>query len=475
MNMQDLLTPALPILLVDDEKPWLNSLSLTLRAAGINNIATCADSREVLAMLAKQPYLAMVLDLVMPHLTGDSLLPEIVQNYPEMPVVILTGLDQVESAVQAMQLGAFDYHAKVAGESRLIEAIRRAIHFGELRRENRALKHHFLRSGLEHPECFSHIITNDPGMQALFRYMEAIAATQEPILITGETGSGKELFAQAMHKLSQRGGQFVAVNIAGLDEQVFSDTLFGHRKGAFTGASQARPGLISQAANGTLFLDEIGDIEQSIQLKLLRLIQEREYFPIGSDLAQKTSSRMIFATLQEMETLRDSKRFRSDLYYRLCAHHIHVPPLRQRPDDLPLLLEHFLAEAAARQGIKKPAYPQELLNLLKTYSYPGNIRELRNIILDAVSVCEARTLSLEAFRRYLQPDRLYPLEPGLPATGGGNPFSRLAALPTLKEAGQLLVEEAMQRSHGNQALAAELLGVTRQALNWRLKRTQEHD
>jgi len=461
--------PDMPLLLVDDEEAWLNSLRLTLRAGGITNIECRTDGRRLMDILAARPYAALVLDLIMPHCKGDELLPGIVREYPDMPVIVITGMDQVETAVRCMKLGAFDYQTKVAEENRLFESIRRAIDFGQLKRENSALKEHFLKDTLDHPEAFAAIITRNKAMRSIFQYMEAIAGTREPVLITGETGTGKELVARALHTLSGRPGDFVAVNIAGLDETVFSDTLFGHVKGAFTGAGQARDGLVAKAAGGTLFIDEIGDLAPAAQTKLLRLIQEREFLPLGADMARRTDARLIFATHKTIDEMRASPSFRQDLFFRLRAHHIHLPPLRERlADDLPSLTAHFLKEAAETQGKTLPSPPPELITLLGTYHFPGNIRELRSMIFDAVSRHGGGTMSLEPFKAFIGDTAA---SRRLPATGAdnGNPFTPLPALPTLKEAGNLLVAEALRRADNNQSIAARLLGISRQALSWRLK------
>ncbi|MEW6501592.1 MAG: sigma-54-dependent transcriptional regulator [Thermodesulfobacteriota bacterium] len=466
--------PFHPVLLVDDEEAWLHSFSLTLRSVGINNLICCADSRKVMALLAEQPVSVVVLDLTMPHLSGEELLPQVVAEYPGTPVIILTGLDLLDTAVRCMRLGAFDYCTKVAEEERLIAGVQRAIDFSRLRRENDQLKEHFLQDKLDHPEAFRAITTANKAMRSIFQYMEAIANTCEPVLISGETGVGKELIAQALHTLSGRQGPFVPVNIAGLDDTMFSDTLFGHRKGAFTGAEKSRSGLIEQASGGTLFLDEIGDLSQSSQIKLLRLLQEREYLPLGADVPKRTDCRMIFATHHRLDQLQQNGTFRKDLFYRLHAHHIRIPPLRDRLDDLPLLVDRLLAEAAERLGKKKPPFPKELVALLGTYRYPGNIRELKNMILDALSKHKARTLSMDSFKEYL--GQRAAREPGqamAAAPPADTPFAHLATLPTLKESGNLLVQEALKRAQGNQAIAADLLGITRQALNWRLKQTEK--
>jgi DNA-binding NtrC family response regulator len=380
----------------------------------------------------------------------------------------------VDTAVKCMKLGAFDYCTKVAEESRLVAGVQRALYLGKLQRENDSLKEHFLQDRLDHPEAFAHIVTHNRSMRAIFQYVEAIAATSEPVLITGETGVGKELVAQALHILSGRSGRLVPVNAAGLDDTIFADTLFGHRKGAFTGADTSRQGLIEQAAGGTIFLDEIGDLPQISQVKLLRLLQEREFFPVGADIPKHTDARMIFATHRDLAHLQQAGQFRKDLFYRLRAHHIHVPPLRERLDDLPLLFEHFLAEAGGKLGRRVPHYPKELLILLGVYDFPGNVRELRNLIFDALSKHKAGILSMETFQSYIHQNTPGHDAEVKPATDAeATPFAVLTKLPTLKEAGHLLVFEALQRANGNQAIAAGMLGITRQALNWRLRQADK--
>ena len=466
--MAKTLYPGLPVLLVDDENAWLNSFGLTLQVAGVNNLVTCNDARKVMDLLRSQAFGVLVLDLTMPHLSGEELLPLIVQDFPEIPVIIITGLDQVETAVSCMKQGAYDFFTKVTDEERLVTGVKRAIDLGLLRRENSSMKEHFLEDKLNSPDAFSHIITHNKSMRSIFQYIEAIAKTSEPVLITGETGSGKELFAKAIHGLSERSGNFVAVNIAGLDGTMLADTLFGHKKGAFSGAEKSRKGLIATATDGSLFLDEIGDLTAASQVKLLRLIQEREYYALGSDVAKSTNVRMIFATHRDLDSLQESGEFRKDLFFRLRTHHVHIPPLRERLDDLPLLLDHFLTEAAIRLNKVKPAYPNELPILLGTYNYPGNVRELQSMVFDALSKHQSRTLSMDVFKQYIE-SRLGISDESVEEVTGETIFSILGVLPTLKASGKILVNEALHRSQGNQAIAAQMLGITRQALNWRLK------
>ena len=368
--------PHLPVMLVDDEVQALDSFELALRSGNVNNFIRCQDSRDVISLLAEQESDVMLLDLRMPYMSGEELLPMVTTDFPHVPVIVITGADDVETAVRCMKAGAFDYIVKPVERSRLVASVKRAIELRELRRQNQLLKAHVLSDQLQNPEAFSEIITTSKIIRSIFQYIESIATSPQPVLITGDTGVGKELVARAVHTISRRQGDFIAVNVAGLDDNVFADTLFGHRKGAFTGADQTRTGLAEKASGGTLFLDEIGDLSPASQVKLLRFLQEGEFFPLGSDVAKRSDARIVVATNQELETLRDAGTFRKDLYYRLRIHHVHIPPLRERTEDLPLLLNHFLEKAAKMLGKKQPTPPKELITLLGAYHFPGNIREL---------------------------------------------------------------------------------------------------
>ena len=458
--------------MVDDEIQTLNSFDFVLRSASMTNILRCQDSRNVVSLFSSQEIEVMMLDLTMPYVSGEELLAMVAKDFPEVPVIVITGSNDVETAVRCMKSGAFDYMVKPVEKSRLISGVRRAIEIRELQRENELLRAHVLSDKLEHPEAFSEIITNSPIMRSIFQYIEAISPSPQPVLVTGETGVGKELVARAIHRLSHRTGAFVPINVAGLDDNIFADTLFGHRKGAFTGADQTRSGLVEQASGGTLFLDEIGDLSPSSQVKLLRLLQDGEFFPLGSDVARRSDARVVVATNQELQALQNSGRFRKDLYYRLCAHHIHLPPLRERLEDLPALVDHFLETASQTLGKKKPTPPKELFILLSTYHFPGNIRELQSIILDAVSSHKSGKLSMEAFKSYIrQKHPTFDIDSKPSSQGKAFLVSFPEQLPTLKQAEQFLISEAMKRAKGNQAIAAQMLGITRQALNKRLKLT----
>jgi DNA-binding NtrC family response regulator len=464
--------PPHPILLVDDEPHALASFDIALRSHGVNNTIRCPDSRNVANHLENDDIEVVMLDLMMPHISGQEILAGIMQNYPDIPVIIVTGVNEVESAVESIRNGAFDYVLKPVEIERLLPSIKRALEIRSLRRENSQLSSRFFSDSLTQPEVFKNIITRNEKMKALFRYCEAIAEGQQPVLISGETGVGKESISQAVHDLSNKPGQYVTVNVAGLDNQVFTDTLFGHVKGAFTGADRPRPGLAEKADGGSLFLDEIGDLDEMSQVKLLRFLEEREYYPLGSDLAKKSDARVIVATHCNLETLRETGKFRTDLYYRLRTHCIQIPSLRERKDDIPLLLDHFLEQAAKEFNKKKPVYPKELLTLLKGYHFPGNVRELKAMVYDAVSNHKSKMLSMDLFKKTITQDQSQRVSP-LPNNNSALQQSwatQLEALPTLKDATQTLIEEALQRSENNQRAAAIMLGISPQALNQRLKR-----
>ncbi len=460
--------PHFGVLLVDDEPAWLRSLRLTLeRSAGITNIITCQDSRTVMELLEQHEIGLVLLDLTMPYLSGDQLIGMIAERHPEIAVIVISGMNQIESAVNCIKQGAFDYFVKTVEEDRLVSGVLRAIRMLELERQNREMSSRMLSGELKCPAAFAGIVTADRAMHAIFSYIEAVALSTEPLLILGESGVGKELIARAAHTLSGCRGQLVSVNVAGLDDAVFSDTLFGHMRGAFTGADQTRRGMIEEAADGTLFLDEIGDLSIASQVKLLRLLQEGEYFPLGSDRPKRLKARVVVATHQNLLLKQENGSFRRDLYYRLCTHMVHVPPLRERKGDLAPLLDHFLEEAARSLGKKKPTPPRELLQLLATYSFPGNVRELKALVYNAVSVHRDRVLSMDTFlKTVVRPEaKLNP--PAISAER--NLFAGLEHLPTFGEAAELLVEEAMSRANGNQTIAARLLGISQPALSKRLK------
>ncbi|MDP4176167.1 MAG: sigma-54 dependent transcriptional regulator [Bacteroidota bacterium] len=471
--MKAAIYPSNPVLLVDDEEQFLLSAGLAITAHGINNVITCSDSRKVMGLLDEHEISLIVLDINMPHISGLELLPKIIEKSPEIPVVIVTALNDVDSAVKCMKMGAFDYILKPVDDTRLATTIRRGLDIRDMRQENKILKEYLLKDELKFPEAFSSIITYSNSMHSIFKYIEAIARTPLPILITGETGSGKEQIAGAIHKVSGRKGDLVRVNVAGVDDTFFSDTLFGHRKGAYTGADRERKGLIEQASEGTIFLDEIGDLSIESQVKLLRLLQDGSYYPLGSDLPKLSDARIVVATHRDIESMVKDSSFRKDLYFRLISHHIHIPPLRERKEDIRPLTDYFLDKASQELYKKRPTPPKELYDLLKIYDFPGNVRELEGMVYDAVSIHESGILSMEVFKNRIGTRSLSLFEESSESRSSEEAISFGENLPTLKEAEELLISEALKRANGNQGIAAQILGLTRTALNNRLQRSRK--
>lgn len=462
-----MINPAHAILIIDDQRTALAFLSKMLNKAGCEQIITCSDERRAIDILNTERIELVLLDLVMPHISGEDLLVKIRKKYIEIPVIMTTSQDDTATIVRCMQKGAYDYITKPVEQDLLFAAVQRALKFRALERQNAALCNNLLADAPENEAFFADFITQSPKVISLFKYCEAIAPGKEPVLITGETGTGKELMARAFHAASGRKGPFIAVNVAGVDDHVFSDTLFGHEKGAYTGADSARRGFINKAQEGTLFLDEIGDLSEPSQIKLLRMIQENEYYPLGADRPVSTNARIIVATHKSVQWLQEGDRFRQDLFFRLRTHHMAIPPLRERLEDIALLVEHFMTQASEEFGKPKPTYPKELIQLLKVYAFPGNIRELRAMVYDAVARHSSKVLSIDAFKKYI-------FSPGQASQSNDsskepNYFDNVVALPTLKASAEALIDEALRRSGNNQRIAAAMLGITPPALSKRLK------
>lgn len=458
------------ILLVDDDEAILKSLACFFEDCGYH-VLEARNGREGLDVFKiKCPDLVFT-DLLMPRMDGLEFICAIKEICPETPVIVISGIGVVADAIKAVKVGAWDYITKPIYNLDELEIItKRALETVQLRQEVTSLSKHILTGQLANTEAFAGIITQDEGMGRIFHYIEAIAPTSQPVLISGQTGTGKELIAHALHDASERKGNFVAVNVGGVDDLVFSDTLFGHVRGAFTGAERHREGMIAQAAGGTLFLDEIGELSDASQIKLLRLLQEQEYFQLGSDVPQKTTARIVTATNRDLRSMVDKGRFRQDLYYRLCTHQVQIPPLAARKGDIPLLLEQFIAEAAASMHKETPSTSPELYRYLATYDFPGNVRELKSMVFDAVARHSRGVLAKESFLQAMG-DRQPALPAATPLSGItgiiGNEADRL---PTLKEAEDALIRKALERAEGNQGVAARYLGITRQGLNKILNR-----
>lgn len=458
------------ILVVDDEQYVRDSLTAYLDDIGYH-ILEAANGKDALELFRRRKPDLVITDLRMPLMDGFALVEAIAAEAECTPTVVVSGVGAIDEAVRAMRLGAWDYLSKpIISFEELQITIDSCLERAATRRELERLRRRLSDGSVEDESAFGAIITASPRMRTIFLYLESVAPSRLPVLITGETGTGKELVARAIHTLSGVDGPFVAINLAGLDDTMFSDTLFGHQRGAYTGADRVREGLVRGASGGTLFLDEIGDLSPGSQVKLLRLLQEGEYLPLGSDKVQKSDARIVAATHADLKERMELGTFRPDLYYRLFSHRVELPPLRDRPEDIALLTAHFIEKAAALLGKAPPVVPDELSRYLSAYRFPGNIRELEAIIHDAV----ARSAS-----------RILPLEPVIEAIGGDLRASSTAPLqagrchtclfaetfPTLKSAEDFLIQEALRLAGNNQRLAAVYLGISRQALNKRLSRS----
>jgi two-component system nitrogen regulation response regulator GlnG len=463
-------TEQLNVLLVDDQPAVMDLLAKRLRKTGRFAVTTCIDSRQVKELVDRARYDAVVTDLDMPLFDGRKLLEQLVASHPELPVVVLTGHNDVPTAVACMRAGACDFITKPISPDHLIEVLGRATERQELSRENQRLRARLLQPSLASPEAFNGIITQEPALLGIFQYLEVIAPSAHPVLVTGETGTGKELIARAVQRLGRPDQPFVAVNAAGLDDTMFADTLFGHRKGAFTGAEAPRPGLIERAGAGTLFLDEIGDLSLMSQVKLLRLLQEQEYLPLGEDQPRRSQARFVVATCRTMDELKDPTRFRKDLYYRLKAHHVHLPPLRDRLRDIPLLAGHFLSDICEELRRPVAVLEPQALDVLVGHAFPGNIREMESLIRDAVSRATGGPLTAAHIRAALGSDLAAAAPPAAaPAAPGGGGLAIPERFPTLRQSSDQLIAEALRRAQGNHSAAARMLGITRQGLYNRLR------
>jgi DNA-binding NtrC family response regulator len=463
------------ILIVDDEYATSRLYSVILTESGYPDVVTCEDSRDAMDIIAEQEVDLVLTDLIMPHLDGRDLLMKISERYPDIPVIILTAQDRVETAVECMKFGAFDFMTKPVDANRLISAVQHAITIRELKEEVNILASERTQWELQQPKAFEGIITCSAKMHKIFAYMEAIVQSPKAVLITGESGTGKELVARALHELRGDRGNFVAVNVSGLDDTVFSDSLFGHRRGSFTGADESRKGLIEQANGGTLFLDEIGDLQPQSQVKLLRLLQEGEYYPLGSDEPETCDARIIAATNADLHIKQEEGRFRRDLYYRLIAHHIELPPLRERPEDIPLLIGHFLEEAQVSLDRLRTEVPSELSELLKAYQFPGNIRELQGLMYDLVTSSPLGSLDPGVIREYLSLHREESAAEDFSESleefkrhyreGPGGILVPVDRMPAMRALEHFLYQEALDRMNGNQSRAARMLDISQSTLS----------
>jgi DNA-binding NtrC family response regulator len=455
-------------LFVDDDADFLNEIRFVVLSSKLCQVVTLTDSSKLLDLLEQGTYSILFLDWIMPGLSGADLLPVIAQRFPTLPVVVMTGVNDVETAVSCMKQGALDYVTKPLDSSRLLSSINSALRITELSAQNRQLQDYLMGGPVVCPGTFCDILSQNDKMQAIFKIIETFAPSRYPVIITGETGVGKELIARAVHKASGLPGEFVALNVAGLSAQMFEDTLFGHSKGAFTGAVERREGLIRKAQGGTIFLDEIGDLSLESQIKLLRLLQENEYYRVGSDVLLKNEARIMVATNRDFQKLLLEGSFRDDLYHRLCYHRLHIPPLRERRDDILPLALHYVQVAAANIGKATPRISSELRFVLGEYDYPGNVRELINKVSSAVVANRSGLLTLSDFPDLVLKERA---TKDIARKLGCDQFSLQAvfpSFPSMEQVEMVMIEEALKATGGKKGAAANLLGVCRQTVQKKL-------
>jgi DNA-binding NtrC family response regulator len=447
---------AIAILVVDDEQDFLESVARGLRLEGFPDVTVVSRSADVPALLDQRQFDCALLDVTMPELDGVELLAIIKEKSPATECIMVTAQESVPTVVRAMRLGAYDYLLKPTTPEELSRTLDRAL---ERRRLLEALR---LRGSdgheaLEQPEAFQDFVTADPATLRLLREAELHAASRIPILITGETGVGKEVLARAVHKASRcAGGPFLAVNMLAVTPTLFESEFFGHAKGAFTGADRDKPGYLARAKNGTLFLDEIGDLSLDMQGKLLRILQEGEYVPVGKTRPERADVRIVAATNQDLGKLVATRRFRKDLLYRLQFAHLQLPPLRRRREDIPLLAERMLAASAHPGATLSERAEVALLG----HDWPGNVRELKGVLEAAANLAQGGAIEPAHLR--LGGGGAAPVE----AVGKGAETGGLEALAEVERRHILAVYDAVGR---NKSQAARVLEIGLQTLHRKLQ------
>jgi len=448
------------IMVVDDERSMREMLEIFLGREGYE-VEGHSLAGDALAALDKdQDYDLIITDINMPGLSGLDLLKSVDEFENHIPVIMITAYGSPDSAVEAMKLGAVDYITKPFRIEEIKARISAAVERRKLAEENVEL-HRLLNEQFG----FENIVGKSTGMSRVFEIIRRVGPMDSTVVISGESGTGKELIAKALHHHAQgRKGPFVSVNCGALVETLLESELFGHRKGSFTGADSDRRGLFETATGGTLFLDEITETSSGLQVKLLRAIQEREVVPVGGTVPVKVDVRIIVATNRDLSVEVQAGRFREDLFYRLNVIHIQIPPLRERREDIPLLADHFLGLLAQRHGREIPSIAPEAMKRLMEYGYPGNVRELENILERAVALGEGDTLTLD-----LLPDEVIKAPDSatvsMASIGEGQNLDTL-----LEDYERRLIESALLQTGGNRTKAAEVLGVSFRSLRYRLKK-----
>jgi DNA-binding NtrC family response regulator len=435
------------ILLVEDELNMARTLAKNLERAG-HAVEHAPHGEAALARLGEASFDVVLTDLKMPVMDGMALLHAMHERGLPPAVVVLTGYGTIESAVEAMKLGAADYLIKDARPQEILLTIERVLKLDALQRENVRLRQEIGRL-----HGFGELIGESAAMQVIYRLIDTLGENKSTVLVSGESGTGKELVARTIHARGRLAGHpFLAVNCAGLSETLLDSQLFGHRKGAFTGAVSDHDGLFRAAEGGTLFLDEVAEIPLSLQAKFLRAVEQREVTPLGASLPVAVDVRLVAATNRDLTVEVRDGRFRTDLFYRLNVVHLELPPLRARPEDVPLLVDHFLQRFSRQYQVASKRVAAEAMERLRAYAWPGNVRELQNAIERAFALSVADTITLDDL-----PPPVRGWVPPPPDPVGDD-------VPTLDEAERRLFAAALRKSGGNKNEAARLLGIDRQRL-----------
>jgi DNA-binding NtrC family response regulator len=447
------------ILVVDDDWDFLELMKARLIGAGFKKVRVEDDPLKAAALIRSDDIFDIALiDMTMPELDGLQLLDIVKSNSPATECIIVTAVNEARVAVQCLRKGAYDYLVKPVSEEDLVFSLKRIL---EKRRLLEILDIEKSRKlpVLANPDVFRSIITRSARMMRLLKEAELHAGSEMPILVTGESGTGKELLARAIHTASPRARHpFMPVNMAAINAHLFEAEFFGHTRGAFTGAERDRDGYLKHAHHGTLFLDEIGNLPPAMQAKLLRVLQDGEYTPLGANGSLKADVRLVAATNEELEEMIAYKTFRKDLYYRIKGGWLHLPPLRERAEDIPLLVDHFLDEYCGPS--RQCRVDAEALCLLAQYAYPGNIRELQSIIQSAVNLSQGRNISAEFFPKELR--RLQAV------TDCTQPLDSGAIVP-LAQIEKSHILDAYSRLDGNKSQTARVLGIGLNTLRRKLK------
>ena len=447
------------ILILDDEKNYLLVLEALLSDAGYD-VTPINDPEMAVSYLEEAEVDVVITDMKMPKMSGLDVLQQIKRSSPSIPVLIMTAFGSIESAVEVMKYGAFDYITKPFANDELLLSVHNAVELSRAHQQYR-----ILQESLEERYSTHQIIGKSPAMRETLSIVDRVSASRSTVLITGESGTGKELVARAIHFSSPRKDEpFVAVNCMAFTAGVLESELFGHEKGSFTGAVAMRRGRIEQADRGTLFLDEIGELPPDLQVKLLRVLQERVFERVGGTEPVKVDIRIVAATNKDLAKMVEEGRFREDLYYRLNVVQIHIPPLRERREDIPLLVSHFIAQIASENGITPKSFTQEAQNYLSGYEWPGNIRQLQNVIERCMVMIPRDVIDVEDLPPEIRDEEsqfksavdLLPVE--------------LNLADTLDKIEAALIRRALVRADFVQAHAADLLGISRSLMQYKLKK-----